>query len=477
MDRVIRSKFSYWPRSPHFRIDLSRTERKFRPAVLLLLVVASVLLAACGPAQAASNNEQMRAETARIAQQFQSDQDLATARAALDRLDVANPHQWLMLQTEELIASQADPALAAALVDLTEALDIQSAAIRAYAIQQGLSEPEPTFEPAPAEPAVLPSAAGQAAQAAAETPVSEAVPTATSTAVTLATLPTATPATALLATLPTVTPQPAVPAMPQGKATGLINVRSGPGTEFDTVAALSPDEAAEIVGKNPAGDWWQIAVANGTTGWVFGQLLQTSGDLSSVAVASDIPTPPPATEAPVAEAPATEAPATEAPAGQPTDQATPVTEGPDFRVTNIRLWDVYENGGTLDGPTVTCGEKRQLVAVVLDANGSPINGVAVKGLLGAQEIIVTGSQGKGDGQAEFVLGGGQYLTVLKDVDGRAVTSDTAYGLTTDPHDIPIDTLIAAQYCTDQAQCNTWVNAPYPPCRGHYSWTVTFQRKY
>ncbi|MCB0051582.1 MAG: hypothetical protein KDE24_18780, partial [Caldilinea sp.] len=117
------------------------------------------------------------------------------------------------------------------------------------------------------------------------------------------------------------------------------------------------------------------------------------------------------------------------------------------------------------------------VAVVLDANGSPINGVAVKGLLGAQETIVTGSQGKGDGQAEFVLGGGQYLAVAKDADGREVTSDTAYGLTTDPREIPIDTLIAAQYCTDQAQCNTWVNSPYPPCKGHYSWTVTFQRKY
>ena len=437
--------------------------------MLLLLAATLMLLAACGPAQAASNDEQVRAETARIAQQYQADQDASAARAALDGLDVANPRQWLMLQTEDLIASGADPALAAALVELTEALDIQSAAIRSYAQQQGLAEPTPTFELAPVEPVVVQGESARSSQAApaeaAATPESVPAPTATSTAVTLAALPTA-------------TPEPVAPASPQGKSTGLINVRSGPGTEFGTVAALNPDEAVDIVGKNPAGDWWQVTVSSGATGWVFGQLLQTSGDVSSVAVASDIPTPPPA--APAAEAPAevaTEAPVAEAPAEQPAEQPAPVADGPDFRVTNIRLWDVFENGGFLDGPTVTCGEKRQLVAVVLDANGSPINGVAVKGLLGAQETIVTGSQGKGDGQAEFVLGGGQYLAVAKDADGREVTSDTAYGLTTDPREIPIDTLIAAQYCTDQAQCNTWVNSPYPPCKGHYSWTVTFQRKY
>ena len=437
--------------------------------MLLLLAATLMLLAACGPAQAASNDEQVRTETARIAQQFQADQDASAARAALDGLDVANPRQWLMLQTEDLIASGADPALAAALVELTEALDIQSAAIRSYAQQQGLAEPTPTFELAPVEPVVVQGESARSSQAApaeaAATPDSAPAPTATPTAVTLAALPTA-------------TPEPVAPTSPQGKSTGLINVRSGPGTEFGTVAALNPDEAVDIVGKNPAGDWWQVTVSSGATGWVFGQLLQTSGDVSSVAVASDIPTPPPA--APAAEAPAevaTEAPVAEAPAEQPAEQPAPVADGPDFRVTNIRLWDVFENGGFLDGPTVTCGEKRQLVAVVLDANGSPINGVAVKGLLGAQETIVTGSQGKGDGQAEFVLGGGQYLAVAKDADGREVTSDTAYGLTTDPREIPIDTLIAAQYCTDQAQCNTWVNSPYPPCKGHYSWTVTFQRKY
>ena len=438
--------------------------------MLLLLAATLMLLAACGPAQAASNDEQVRAETARIAQQFQADQDVSAARAALDGLDVANPRQWLMLQTEDLIASGADPALAAALVDLTDALDIQSAAIRSYAQQQGLAEPTPTFELEAVEPVVVQGETAQSSQAApaeaAATPESAPAPTATPTAVTLAALPTA-------------TPEPVVPASPQGKSTGLINVRSGPGTEFGTVAALNPDEAVDIIGKNPAGDWWQVTVTSGATGWVFGQLLQTSGDVSSVAVASDIPTPPPA--APAAEAPAevaTEAPVAEAPAEQPAEQPAPVTEGPDFRVIEKRLWSIYETGGTKDGPSVNCGLRRELHAVVVDANNNPLNGVAVQAMLGAKEIIVTGSQGKGDGRAEFVLGGGQELAIARDVDGREVSSDIAYGLTTDPLAISIEDFIAAQYCTDEAECKVWLNPPnLPPCNGHYSWTVTFQRKY
>ena len=142
-----------------------------------------------------------------------------------------------------------------------------------------------------------------------------------------------------------------------------------------------------------------------------------------------------------------------------------------------RLWDVYENGGSKDGPTVTCGERRELHVYVRDANGAPLNGVAIQAQLGAREILVTGAQGKGDGKAEFVLGGGQDVAVIRDTDGREVTSDVVYGLTTDPRGIPFEQFIAGQYCADEATCREWVNAPYPPCFGHYSWTVTFQRKY
>ena len=334
MDRLIRSKFNTKPRYSRSLVHPSRNRRNVRSAGLILLLAAALLLlAACGPAQAASNDDQLRAETARIAQQFQSDQDLATARTALDELQVANPRQWLMLQTEDLIASGSDPTLAAALVELTDAFDIQSAAIRAYAAQQGLAEPTPTFELAPVEPVLVQSEAGAVAQAstsagAAETaPASEPAPTAAPTAIALAALPTA-------------TPQPTGPTTPQGKSTGLINVRSGPGTEFGTVAALNPDEAVDIVGKNPAGDWWQVAVANGATGWVFGQLLQTSGDVGAVAVASDIPSPPPTAEPAVAAEPAEPEPTPTAPPANAAPEATATTSPdpePYFRLASSSM--------------------------------------------------------------------------------------------------------------------------------------------
>ena len=139
-----------------------------------------------------------------------------------------------------------------------------------------------------------------------------------------------------------------------------------------------------------------------------------------------------------------------------------------------RLWDVYENGGTLDGPSVHCGEGRELHVNVLDANGSRINGVAVQVQYGARETIVTGSQGKGDGVSEFVLGGGQDVKVVRDTDGSPVTSDVATGLSTNPNGIDQADLIAAGYCQDDESCHHF--AVNNGCLGHFSWNVTFQRR-
>lgn len=139
-----------------------------------------------------------------------------------------------------------------------------------------------------------------------------------------------------------------------------------------------------------------------------------------------------------------------------------------------RLWDVYENGGTLDGPSVHCGEGRELHVNVLDANGSRLNGVAVQVQYGARETIVTGSQGKGDGVSEFVLGGGQDVKVIRDTDGSPVTSDVATGLSTNPNGIDQPSLIAAGYCQDDESCRHF--AVNNGCLGHFSWNVTFQRR-
>lgn len=295
---------------------------------------------------------------------------------------------------------------------------------------------------------------------------------------------TVTPAPALL---PTNTPH----LRPMARVVTPINVRTGPGTAYPVLTTLGADSRVEIVGRSPASDWWQVVYATSGTGWLYAPLVEVEGSTAAVAVVVNIPAPPPtATPSPVAPVavaptaalaaqPADPAPMPAVPAiaeptpTVPTAPAVPAAAGPDFRVVGKRLWDVYENGGSLFGDSVTCGEKRQLVVVVVDAQGNRLNGVAVQAEYGAREIFVTGSQGKGDGTVEFVLGGGQDVKVIRDSDGRAVTSEMATGLSTDPAAIPYDYLIAGQFCTDDESCRRFVAAP--GCWGHYSWTVTFQR--
>lgn len=429
------------------------------------------MLAGCGPARAANNETQMREEIMRIAQQFQADQDLAKASATLESLDVANPRQWLMLQTEESITTNADPGVIASMVKLTAALNIQSAVIRTYAEQQGLAAPTPTF--------VIDEVAVVQTPQAAPLPTTAQVVIVTSEPVTPAAETTSAPAA--LIDLATPTEQSSASAAPQGKATGLINVRSGPGTDFSAVAALNSDEIVQLIAKTPAGDWWQIGLANGATGWVFGQLLETTGDVSGVAVAADIPTPPPAT-APVAVAeqpastaadiptPVADAAPTAAPAAELTATAAPAgssSDQPYFKLVSSRMWSKAENGD--------CRGQHLLRINVIDANGVRINGVRLKGIY-TGEVMVTGSQGKGDGVIEYDLySTGEGFTVIQNDDGREAASDRAEGFTTQSRDISQDLLIAGGYCTNASDCQIFYDSW--GCNGHHSWEATFQRNY
>ena len=147
--------------------------------------------------------------------------------------------------------------------------------------------------------------------------------------------------------------------------------------------------------------------------------------------------------------------------------------GPDFRLVNTRLWSVEENGGYHDGPSVHCGEKRELWVIVLDAAGNPINGVTVKSGTQPYEEQVTGHKPERGGAAELVLGEAKEVYIIRDVDGREVSSDRAW-VSTIPRDIPQEALIAAGYCTNADDC---AQHQLVGCAHHYSWDVTFQRSY
>ncbi len=235
--------------------------------------------------------------------------------------------------------------------------------------------------------------------------------------------------------------------------TGVVNrsanLRAGPGTRYAIAGSAPAGATVVIAATNPAGDWYHLSSGK----WIAAFLVDTAATSS----------PPPASTPTLAPTPA------------PVHLgAAPATSDNDFVLVERRLWDVYENGGKLDGPSVHCGNDRRLLVNVLNAEGSRINGVAVQVQYGAREIEVTGAQGKGDGVAEFVLGGGQDVKVIRDAGGAPVTSDIATGLSTSPANIEQANLIAARYCQDEESCRHFA-ATYS-CIGHFSWTVTFQQR-
>lgn len=122
----------------------------------------------------------------------------------------------------------------------------------------------------------------------------------------------------------TPTPEPAAPAQAKAVITNAqANVRTGPGTNYALAGTLERGAEFEIVGKNPAGDWFQLCCLNGQNVWIADFLVDTSGPVDAVAVA-DIPAPPPvAAPAPAAPAPAPVAtPAPAEPAAPPAPSFT-----------------------------------------------------------------------------------------------------------------------------------------------------------
>ncbi len=52
-----------------------------------------------------------------------------------------------------------------------------------------------------------------------------------------------------------------------------INVRSGPGTTYAAIDALSPGDGAQIIGQDQSNGWYQIQLDDETSGWVSAALL------------------------------------------------------------------------------------------------------------------------------------------------------------------------------------------------------------
>ncbi len=374
------------------------------------------------------SGEQQDQYVALVALGYEATGDLDAANRQLEQLRVPNL-QLLLSGVLERAATRGEGELQlSALAKLALAMGVPEAALKHYLPTS--TPPPPTATPtATSTPTLTPSP-----------PLPS--PTATPAQVSVA------QASATSTQTPTITPEP----KPRVVSENTINVRSGPGTAYPVVSSLDSGASAAILAKNQSESWWQIQLADGKLGWVYGSVVTVQGNTESIPVASDIQQPPPT--------------ATPAATATPTQPA-----GPDFRIVARRLWSVEENGGSFSGPSINCGGKHELHIKVIDAAGNPLNGVTIRSIYDNEEHV---SGEKGPGMAEWILyAPGNGVRIVRDVDGHEVSSDTM-DASTDPRNISNADLISAKYCTDDSSCTA---TKYPGCYGHYSWEVTFQRSY
>ena len=195
--------------------------------------------------------------------------------------------------------------------------------------------PVPTFTPT-IEVVIVPVDPGAAATARA----AEEAATATAQA---AANPQAAATDTPVAAEPTATDTPA-PAEASITVNSAMNIRGGPGTNYNVIGSANVGQRFPVTGKNPAGDWWQINF-NGQTGWVFAQLV-TGENTDGVQVAANIPAPPQPTNTPVPAPTNTPAPA------QPT--APPATL---YKFNVAVVWKCDTNAGVtyVEGTTYING--------------------------------------------------------------------------------------------------------------------------
>lgn len=106
---------------------------------------------------------------------------------------------------------------------------------------------------------------------------------------------------------PTNTNPPPTSSRPVARMNVGVNIRSGPSTAFNPpIGSLAANAEAELLGVNPAGDWYKIRYYN-AEGWVYGPNVTISGNTANLPVDAGPPTPAP-TPVPPTPVPATPVP-------------------------------------------------------------------------------------------------------------------------------------------------------------------------
>ena len=176
-------------------------------------------------------------------------------------------------------------------------------------------------------------------------------------------------------------------AQETGRATvtvlGDMNIRSGPGTDFDRVGGATAGEAFDITGKSPDGEWWQIDF-DGQSGWIYAPFV-TAVNMEGVPVVGDSQAEGRAPEDSTTETPATPDEPSATAGGDLNVRAGPGTEydrigganeGEEFAITGKssdgEWWQIDYEGqsGWLYAPFVTATNAENVPVVTPEAQGS-----------------------------------------------------------------------------------------------------------
>ena len=164
---------------------------------------------------------------------------------------------------------------------------------------------------------------------------------------------------------------------------GDMNIRSGPGTDYDRIGGATAGEAFVITGKSPDGEWWQIDF-DGQSGWIYAPYV-TAVNVEGVPVVGDSQAESRPPEDSTTEAPTTPDEPLATAGGDLNVRAGPGTEyerigganeGEEFAITGKssdgEWWQIDYEGqsGWLYAPFVTATNAENVPVVTPEAQGS-----------------------------------------------------------------------------------------------------------
>lgn len=76
-------------------------------------------------------------------------------------------------------------------------------------------------------------------------------------------------------------------------ATGALNIRSGPGSNYNVIATLTQGQPVVLLGRTASSGWAQVRIYNGAIGWANAAYLNTNVAFASLPVVNVASAPPP----------------------------------------------------------------------------------------------------------------------------------------------------------------------------------------